>query len=259
MQSRLEQEHPRSASALVEQTNRIRQALFVYLKIILDNVPAWSDFWKSKTWIPSDHGSPLSLRQSTKALDEFDTDLDALHKKAKQRMDAWCARNEARHNAAEDESSDSEAGVDDDTVLIQNLLRDIVAGNTLRPEAEEVIEELKSYRTRLLAVVDCLDILVKHELDLLDGRTHCNDLITNVENCLQKLDDELGKQIDYKDSEAGRKIIEGHIVNADRIVLEADEILRVICPALQKFVNRGESEEEGEEGEEGSMSGSPGP
>ncbi|KAH6957282.1 hypothetical protein DER45DRAFT_307318 [Fusarium avenaceum] len=65
-------EHTKQEPAVdVSQRHSIRQSLFCYLKIVIDKLPAWSDFWKQQT----EHIVPITpeiLRLSLSDLDIYD-------------------------------------------------------------------------------------------------------------------------------------------------------------------------------------------
>ncbi|KAI6750409.1 hypothetical protein HG530_014690 [Fusarium avenaceum] len=143
-----DEHNEQTPSVDLSQRHSIRQSLFCYLKIVIDRLPAWSDFWKQQT----EHILPITpeiLRLSLSDLEIYDKRILMMGSYLKQSVEWY-------ENFGEIFEGESTAETDD--THLARFFSSLVDGSYLNGTIKAIIPRMDQfYQSKIRKPLECIE------------------------------------------------------------------------------------------------------
>lgn len=222
---------------LLDRQKRLRQALLCYLRVCLNDLPAWHNFWKTHH---DTSVSPIAMdmiRRSLQTPDSFETELNCQVTKAFRKFDLWLEWTKSirlwqdfNPNAIDDEPDTSEeVPITCESI---DILTNVLSGRDILMSLSE------EYEPRLLLLRGCVD-----DLGDFQAATDVSNMLTEVLSRLKRLHSKLSKALEERDSGGVWRMANDQdqhdvIEEVFKFMAEQDEIIIFLQNMFQELVQR---------------------
>lgn len=218
-------------------------ALFCYLRITIDRLPAWSDFWKEQkeALIPI---TPDMLRTSHADLNSFDQRNFKIVDRFKRWMD-W-HRDLPKPREWRDDNQDT---ADTDTTAVWTLLQKVAQGSHFIDEIKDILESLTGYyKPRFQAILELIDgppdIRVEFfSPDTIRAVKQHTDRRIQIEQDLQGILERLESCSNIDEDVVADLDVESRIADALKYMSETDKIFSIFLNLLEKLMSAASKDE----------------
>jgi len=224
------------AGIYLDRQSRIRTALFVYLRIALDKLPAWCNFWQ----IRQDAlllKTPEGLKTALTSLHTLDTqtkcDISTIISRFNRLKERTKDLKKKQGWSSEDQSNTNPGKAE-----LWKILSELMSGFYLRAEIEDIVEDLTVfYEPRFQAVIDLYEeVLV--ESCFSDERSAFKHQMAIMKEIRQWFKDELEKRPMFEEDISACRDAEIRIAEVLEFMRKMDSLFKFQGEVLGKMLSR---------------------